>query len=258
MERLEIDINKPTPRLDKISSDFYKILSATAAKFIPDACKALIEDWKVSSEALKNPANKKLRDAMREKILDRFSKDREPRAIWNDEGVKKYFPDEFRNPIAQEGTKYSAIENLKAAHKAVRKYQQKIVEKSTIFDKLVKDLPEPPKEEEPEEITGGWSMGPSKYQKLGEETKSPLTKMGDIRDGSRIFWNALTGEEKDNKYMPHMGEGPIVDLIRKTREYRKFVYELDDNEREGLHEWITFAVEAGNDMLKILEEAMKK
>src|SRR4030095_14782986 len=141
--------NTPTPKLDKITEDFYKILSATAAKFIPDACRALMDDWKVSEAALKNPVNKALRDQMRDEILDRFSKDREPRAIWNDETVKNFFIDEFRNPTAAEGTKKS----IEAAHAAqAKRYQEKIKMKNAIFDKLAKELPEPPKDPREETI----------------------------------------------------------------------------------------------------------
>ena len=258
-QKQELDIgritDKPTPKLDKIASDFYKILSATAAKFIPDACEALRQDWDVSLNALKNPNNKGLRDEMRERILDRFSKDREPRAIWNDDVVKHFFPDEFRNPVAVEGTK-GAIESARAtkATKAAKKYQEKIRTKSLIFDKLSKDLPEPPNEPEEEVVTGGWSIGPSKYQRLGGETKSPLTKMGDIRDACRKLWTTLTEKE----YMPGLSEDLENDFIKPTREYRKFVYELDENEKAGLHNWLTFTEAAISDMLDILEEAKKQ
>ena len=60
-------INRPTPRLDKITSDFYKILSATVAKFIPEACRALMQDWQIGYDTLTDPRYKALRDEMRKK-----------------------------------------------------------------------------------------------------------------------------------------------------------------------------------------------
>ena len=63
--------------------------------------------------------------------------------MWDDEQVKEFFIEEFKNPIQLESTK-DALEKARAAF--AKRYQEKIMAKTTIFDKLAKDLPEPPKE----------------------------------------------------------------------------------------------------------------
>lgn len=87
-----------------------------------------------------------------------------------------------------------------------------------------------------------------------ETERTELTKMGNIRDACRQLWTALT----DKQNMPHKDEDLIVDHIKPTREYRKFVYGLTKDNLHGLHDWLSYTIVAAQDMLETIEEADKK
>ena len=64
-------------------------------------------------------------------------------------------------------------------------------------------------------------------------------------------FSALT----DKEYMPGLSEDLENDFIKPTREYRKFIYELDEHEQAGLYNWLVITQAAITDMLNILDEA---
>lgn len=252
----KIDTNKPHPRLDAIKSKINKLLGATVANYIPIACDELRADWfpTMDDETLK--ANPAVQEAMKEEIYNLFAKERIHDGVWKESAIENWLRPWLRDVDRQEWTKNSIRKATEVRLEKIRnKYLAKLEDEKRVMDRLVNRLPEPVKEEEeePEVTTGGWSTGPSKYQKLGEETKSSLTKMGDVRDACRELWTALT----DKEHMPHLDEDLIVNHIKPTREYRKFIYELDEHEQAGLYNWLVYTDAALHDMLEILEEAKK-
>jgi ParB/RepB/Spo0J family partition protein len=97
-----------------------------------------------------------------------------------------------------------------------------------------------------EESEGGGGSG---RRSSGKE-RTELTKMGDVRDGCRNLCKALT----DREFMPHKHDDVLVDYIKPTREYRQFIHGLSEDNRDGLHDWLSYTVLACNDMLQMIEE----
>ena len=54
--------------------------------------------------------------------------------------------------------------------------------------------------------------------------------------------------------MPHKDEDLIVDHIKPTREYRRFIYGLAEDNQNGLHDWLSYTAIAIKDMLQMIEE----
>jgi ParB/RepB/Spo0J family partition protein len=91
---------------------------------------------------------------------------------------------------------------------------------------------------------------PEQFPELGTE-KTELTRMGDIRDASYAEWTALTGKE----FMPHKTDDLLVDHIKPTREFRRSIIAgLSEDNRHGLHDWLSYTEAAINDMLTVIEE----
>lgn len=245
--------DKPTPRYDAKGSELKKLTTAIGAKYIPELAEALKQDWfyNVDISYFRKETSKASRDIIRDRILEDWSKDNGNPTPWNDNTIIMYFPEWLKNPNVKIG---AVVANLQKANEAnAKRYQKKVQEQSRQIERLAVQLPEPPKEPEPELIYPheGMETWPSKYQKLGESTKSPLTKMGDIRDGCRELFTALT----EKKYMPGDTEDLENDYIKPTREYRKFIHELDERERIGLYNWLVITQTAIADMLNIIDEA---
>jgi hypothetical protein len=246
--------DKPTPKYDAKSQELKKLIGAAGAKYIPELAEALRQDlfYNVDISYFRKDTSKASRDIIRDRIFQDWSKDSGNPTPWVDATIGAYFPDWLKNPGPGIAT---TVPNLQKANEArAKKYQKRVQEQSRQMEKLVVQLPELPKEPEDEVITGGWSMGPSKYHKLGEDTKTPLTKLGDIRDGCRELFTALTEKE----YMPGLSEDLENDFIKPTREYRKFIYELDEHEQAGLYNWLVITQAAITDMLNIIDEAKEK
>jgi hypothetical protein len=249
--------NRPTPHLDEVQKKINKLLRATAASYIPEACEALRKDWNptMSDDRFRDPVNLALQKAYREKILRTLCVDigyNPDEGVWRQWQFDQYWPSFLKNPRVQEAGNF---EKSKQA-RSLRNFQKNAQEQTRSFDRIADKLPEPPKEPEPDLIypQAGMETWPSKYQKLGGSTKTSLTKMGDIRDACRELFTALT----DKEYMPHMHEDLENDIIKPTREYRKFVYELDEHEQAGLYNWLVCTQAAINDMLEIIDGAKGK
>lgn len=259
---LYLDIEKieqnPTPKYDAKGNEVKKYFAIGGAKYIEELAEALRQDWfyNVPIEHWKKEYTNRARLLIRKKLTKEWSSDKGNTSPWNDTTLTLHFPEFLRYPGMQT-TKFIETQRInmeKALQAKADKFREKTQSQSKAITKLVELSPEPPKEPEPEITSGGISLGPSKYQKQGEEGKSPLTKMGDIREACHDLWTALTNK----KNMPHPDEDLIVDHIKPTREYRKFVYELDENEKTGLHNWLTFTEAAISDMLEIIAEADEK
>jgi hypothetical protein len=245
--------NKPTPKYDAKGAELKKFVSAAGAKYIPELAEALRQDlfYNVDISYFRKDTSKASRDIIRDRIVSDWSKENGNLTPWTEETIKDYFPDWLKNPQYFKDVALEKLAKMRAAK--AKKYQQRVQEQSRQMERLAVQLPEPPKELEPELIYPheGMETWPSKYQKLGESTKSPLTKMGDIRDGCRELFTALT----EKKYMPGDTEDLENDYIKPTREYRKFIHELDERERAGLYNWLVITQTAIADMLNIIDEA---
>jgi hypothetical protein len=91
-----------------------------------------------------------------------------------------------------------------------------------------------------------------------EKENDPVYKTKKIIKACNKLFKSLT----DLKEVPDLTSKISItkvydDYIRPTREYRKFIYELDEHEKAGLYNWLTFTEAYINDMLEILEEARK-
>jgi hypothetical protein len=263
----DIDIlgQLPTPIYDAKGNDVKKYFALGGAKYIEELGEALRQDWTkdVSMAFWKNGAeSNRIRLLMRRKLVDDWSHEKGNPTPWSDEFITLNLPEflkypahleHFRSDNMRENARIR-MEKINQARAA--KYKQKVQSELKTIGRIVSQSPEPPKEpkEEVEYPTSNWSLGPSKYHKLGTDTKTPLTKMGDIRDGCRELFTALT--EKDR--MPGLSEDLENDFIKPTREYRKFIYELDEHEQAGLYNWLECTQAAISDMLDILDEAKAK
>ena len=214
--------NKPTPRLDELAKKINKLLAASCATFIPEACDALKEDWfpTMNNETLKkNPAVQK---QMREKIISKFASDVHPcEGPWKERYISTNFADFLKYAGYQEGTEESRL----AANE--EKFRRKFVEKlekvgaqQTLLE-LTENLPEPPEEPEPEvePYTGGVDKKKqSTPQELYEDGVTDLQKVWFDLTGLK---NLLTSETTD----------PLIDYIKPTREYRLRIFKGLDNAR---------------------------
>jgi hypothetical protein len=250
VEEFRINTDKPTPRYNKVKAKVNKLLGATLS-YIEEACTELRKDWvpTMTDEVLKK--NPGVQMAIRDRIYDDFAKERSDNGVWKESSILLYFPDWLRYESQQEANKG----NLEKAYeaKSLKKFLRSADQQKPILDRVAGKLEEPPKEKEPEfeYPSSEWSLGPAKYHKLGGDTKTPLTKLGDIRDGCRELFTALTEKE----HMPALSEDLENDFIKPTREYRKFIYELDEHEQAGLYNWLVITQAAISDMLNILDEA---
>lgn len=251
IELEDIDYEKKTDstkKYDIVGMDIRKLMTASLAKFIPDLADALKEDWYPHLTKDMIQANPKVREEIAHKIVGDWSKEENDQGVWSSKGIGNYIPSWLKNPANIEAGKMGREVQL------AQRYQKKVESQKEVFD-LIKQLPKPPEElkEDLDEVIGGWSTGPSKYHRLGDDKKSPLTKMGDIRDGCRELFFALT----DRNYMPNEGEDLLLDHIKPTREYRKFIHELDEREQVGMYNWLVYTEAAIKDMLNMLDEVRK-
>jgi hypothetical protein len=65
------------------------------------------------------------------------------------------------------------------------------------------------------------------------------------------LWKRLTNREN----MPRLTEDLILEHIKPTREYRKFVYELDKTQKAELRNWVYYVIKAAEDLLEIIDDA---
>jgi hypothetical protein len=253
----------PTPIYDAKGNEVKKYFAIGGAKYIEELGEALRQDWAkdVSMDYWKDGTkSNRARLLMRRKLVNDWSNEHGNSTPWKENTVIEYLPEFLKYPAAvKEAHKESKLEmariHLEKANQArAEKYRQKVQSEFKTIGRIVTQSAEPPKEPEPEVITGGYSMGPSKYQKLGEDTKTPLTKLGNIREYCRELWTALTDKEN----MPYPDEDLADMYIKPTREFRKFIYELDERERSGLDDWLACTEAAIIDMRDILEAAKTK
>jgi hypothetical protein len=91
-----------------------------------------------------------------------------------------------------------------------------------------------------------------------DRKRKPVYRYKKVRRATIELVKALTGDYSITKDQLHNYKSR--DLISaKSKEYlRGLVYELDENEKAGLHNWLVFTEAVMADMLELLEEASKK
>lgn len=207
----------------QLAEEVRSLIGKQAVLYIPELAYALVNEGYSNKDA-------------RDRIIDDFGNDRP----WADSTIYHTFPKELRDPQEKKGRTSFAV-SANRREEALQEIKQGL--KSIPVPRQV----EPEIESEPEGQIIGWAES----QKLGDSEKTTLSKMGDLRDACRQLWKALT----DKEVMPHRHEDLVVDHIKPTREYRKFVYELDDVQRQDLSEWLHYLTVAIDDMQEILEKA---
>lgn len=219
-EALVIPENARTPNYDKVTHDVKKLLTATAATYIPELCNALRKDLfpRATDNTFTRAENKNVRDEIRERILDDWSNERNwSESPWGDDTIGNWWPDWLRNPIAQEGTKVS-----RAAALAAKKYKQDLeLQSSKIFsERSISQLPEVPKqlnahEEEVEEPSSVRVTGLGTNEKY---VPTPLEIYEGILHGYDRTWQEATGKDH---IIPAGGAQDVFNLhIKPSRKLR--------------------------------------
>lgn len=218
--------NKPTPALDGIAHDVKKLLAAGVAKFIPEACRALKQDWipDMKESVLKqNPA---LQEAMRDKLLDVFAKERSIDGVWSENSIEPNFEDFLLYAQYQEGNsteKGKEAVRIREAKKYRRKLQEQHIDQN--LDRIISKSPEPPKEAEEittttegsEKFTTGKTT--TDYSPKDKELPEPNQLYEDgIKTFTKIF-ELLTGiDKKEITFSPNTDV--FVEHIKPSRDFR--------------------------------------
>jgi hypothetical protein len=222
---------KPTPNLDVVQNKVNKLLKATAASYISEACEALRKDWNptMSDDVFRLPENLGLQKAYREKIIDTFVLDSlHPDGVWNESIFKLFWPKWLRNPIQEESTIPNREKAAQAIlEKKVSKFQQQVQQQAKTFDKITEKLPEPPKILEPKEEEPGITTTPEEPTGSDEpfddaERKQFTIQMyeDNLSKGEIYLWQGLTNK----KTWPKEDDDLINDYIKPTREFRSGLF----------------------------------
>lgn len=262
MSKQEILVKKTekTPNYDKISNNVKKLLTATAATYIPELCDALRKDWfpRATNSTFAREENKPVRDEIRERILDDWSNQRNwSDSPWGDDSIRQWFPDWLKNPAMIEPNKINS-----AKGNAAKKYKQILGSLSPkIFnEKTIDQLPEVPKqlltEHEEEEEEGGptqWGSG-TIVEPTEKYTPTPEKLYEDAIHGLAKAWSALTNAD----HIPGIAEDVFLDYIKPSDKHRlRILKGLDEGSATHLinvlvytHMVIKRTVQAWNDMQK--------
>jgi hypothetical protein len=217
---LEIPEDAKTPNYDKVTHDVKKLLTATAATYIPELCDALRQDWfpRATDNTFARDENKPVRDEIRERILDDWSNQRNwLDSPWGDDRIRLWFPDWLKHPNHVEANKIGS-----AASVAARKYSQKLLSERSDFQNLSRNLPEIPKQlsqlqEEEEEEVSYESYKP--YEPPEPEMPTPQRVYEDTVTYAEKLWSTLvtTNIHKPKKLIPAQTSDPLIDFIKPSR-----------------------------------------
>lgn len=228
---LEIPENAKTPNYDKMTHDVKKLLTATAATYIPELCDALRKDLfpRATDETFARDENKGVRDDIRDRILDDWSNQRNwPDSPWGDSVIKYWFPKWLRHPNVLEANEKS-VAAAQQAHKdnaIARRYQKNLSVQKLEIDKLMKNLPEVPKqleqqeeEEEPEEEESVTYEPLGIHQAPEAEMPTPIAVYEDTVTYAEKLWSALVSNNihKPKKLIPAQTSDPLLDFIKPSR-----------------------------------------
>jgi hypothetical protein len=211
----DIDTTKPTPKLDAVKNRVNKLLSATAATYIPESSEALRQDWfpTMSGEVMKkNPA---VQEAIKEKILDTYAVERTQDGVWKESYIGLYWTDWLKNPtIVETGSR-----NLEKAReaKSLRKFLTIAEEQKKTFDKVANSLPEAPKPtvEEPEEETQAIGEG-TIYVPEKERLPTPIESYELGVRAIEKLWESLTNVD----HTPGAKEDVFNEYIKPSDKFR--------------------------------------
>lgn len=251
----DIDISKPTPRLDAIKNRVNKLLSATVASYIPESCDALRQDWfpNMSDEVMKK--NPGIQEAIKEKILDIYAVERSHDGVWKESSISVYWRDWLKNPKMVE----SGGENLEKARdkRLLNKYLTNVQEQKKTFDKIANALPEAPKpiEESDEQIqtTGDATI----YEPKQKELPTPLESYELGVRGIEKLWESLTNAD----HIPGAKEDVFNEYIKPSDKYRLRLWKgLDEARAIHYHDllvWTETAVKRALDLWDELQREKK-
>ena len=226
--------SEKTRRYDAVSKKIYKLLTATAANYIPELAEALKDDWypHLSVDIIK--VHKGVQDEIRDKILDDYSHDRKSGAPWASETIMNFFPDWLRNP----NTQVASVESIKLAN-AAKRYKANFEHQRGKFEEVVEHLPQPPREirpviqEDEEDETETTYRHVSEDELPKKHEPEPFELYEDGLDGISKAWKALTGID----HLPGQNEDVLLDYIKPTRKHRLRVFKGLDERTSNWYQW---------------------
>lgn len=228
MQRFDGVTDKPTPHLDAVQNKVNKLLKATAASYIPEACEALRKDWNptMPDAIFRQSENLALQKQYRQKILETFAVEYNPTdGVWAEHYIQMYWPKWLTNPKQEEVAQ--KMQSAKEAKK-VSNFIHFAQEQTKSLDKIAAKLPEPPKIEasepvfvEQQEETETQIEGTDE----AEQKQFTIQRMdGELKSAEHSLWCALTGERN----LPNSRDDLINDHIKPTRQFRNnLFYELE-------------------------------
>ena len=246
--------NKSTKKYDKVTKKIKKLLGATAQTFIPELCEALKQDWYpyLTEEQIRN--DKKIRDSIRDKILEDWSNEsmyHSEDSIWSNGVILRWVPKWLKNPSEKLTMETARDAKIKSKSQISEREKQKL-------EQIVEELPDSVivQEEEPvpdEEFYGTLQeLGVAPYGETGKSTRA-LT--GDISEHAYKLFAALTNMSSP----PNTSDNLLVDYIRPSREFRRgLMLEVDSHRRTAIHNALHYASVAIEDMIQIISEIDKQ
>lgn len=235
-----------TKHYDEVCSKIRRIIGA-GVTYMGDLCDALKEDWypHLTTDMIQHDPD--LRSEIRERILDDWSNERNKEGHWQDDYIIRNLRDWVKDPDA------IVRGDASGQAKALKKFTKAVDEKRKMMDRLVNELPEPPKERLPtieESDDEGEEIGEPSLNPLGEDRTIPFLSMQEINSAQYRLWTALTGKEN----WAHTGDDLQRDFIKPTRELRKrFLAELEQHEQNGIKRRSEFLIALLQDMVESIE-----
>ncbi len=235
----EIDTRKPTPRLDAIKNGVNKLLSATAATYIPESCDALRQDWfpSMTDEIMKkNPA---VQEAIREKILDTYATERVYDGVWKESSIKVFLSPWLRYVEVQESHKSNQQKATEAAQqKAWNKFSKQVTEQKNRLNHIVEQLPEAPKEEAEEQSEESETTGKATvYEPKPKELPTPLESYELGVRAIEKLWESLTNVD----HTPGAKEDVFNEYIKPSDKFRLRLWKgLDEGRAIHYHDLLVW------------------
>lgn len=270
---VDYDLNKikekATPHLNAIQKKVNKILKATAASYIPEACEALKQDWvpHMTDETLRLRENMGLQKEMRNKILRTFCiglTDDEEDGIWTEVTFRGYWPDWLRNPTQQAAAELNIPKaNQAKLEKKISSFNAEAQTQRKSLERIADNLPELPPtihqltQEHYSNYQYREEDEPTEFQSLGGK-QTILGQYGEINKPAQDLIRGLSMRNK----MPGIEDDLIVDHIKPTREARRsFVLEVMNSNFlsiNGIQRHLAWCQAFVDDMLEIIEEETAK
>lgn len=237
-----------TKRYDEVLSKIRKLISA-GASYIGELCDALAEDWYPHLTTDMIQRSDIAKSDIREKILNDLSKDRHPEGVWVDTNIIFHFRPWLKDPVDIERGRKGGLARA-------QNFELKMQDKKPAVEKLVQQLPEPPKppkQEEPD-TESAIEVDEPYLRPLGEKGQIPFISMTELNSAQYRLWNILTGKEE----WAHVHDDLQNDHIKPTREHRSsFLQELEPHEQNGIARRCGFLIAVLEDTIQTIEGLQK-